>query len=69
MAGFQLTRTIGDVSATYKFTAKYVLKAGQKVTVQILTNPCRFVQLIMNKTLSPDWTLVGEYQPLPSAHP
>ncbi|KTG25060.1 hypothetical protein cypCar_00009401 [Cyprinus carpio] len=33
MAGFQLTRTIGDVSATYKFTAKYVLKAGQKVTI------------------------------------
>ncbi|XP_073685425.1 lamin-B1 isoform X1 [Garra rufa] len=33
MAGFHLTRTIGDVSATYKFTAKYVLKAGQKVTI------------------------------------
>lgn len=33
MAGFQLTRTIGEVSATYKFTAKYNLKAGQKVTV------------------------------------
>ncbi|XP_051764791.1 lamin-B1 [Ctenopharyngodon idella] len=33
MAGFQLTRTIGDVSAVYKFTAKYILKAGQKVTI------------------------------------
>ncbi|XP_043106523.1 lamin-B1 [Puntigrus tetrazona] len=33
MAGFQLTRTIGDVSSTYKFTAKYVLKAEQKVTI------------------------------------
>ncbi|KAK2870723.1 hypothetical protein Q8A67_023250 [Cirrhinus molitorella] len=33
MAGFHLTRTIGDVSATYKFTAKYVLKAGQKVMI------------------------------------
>ncbi|RXN13929.1 lamin-B1 [Labeo rohita] len=33
MAGFHLTRTISDVSATYKFTAKYVLKAGQKVTI------------------------------------
>nr|CAB58234.1 lamin B1 protein [Danio rerio] len=33
MAGFQLTRTIGEVTATYKFTAKYNLKAGQKVTI------------------------------------
>uniref|UniRef100_A0A8C7KAK1 Lamin B1 n=1 Tax=Oncorhynchus kisutch TaxID=8019 RepID=A0A8C7KAK1_ONCKI len=33
MVGYELTRTIGDVSATYKFTPKYVLKAGQKVTV------------------------------------
>lgn len=33
MVGYEMTRTIGDVSATYKFTPKYVLKAGQKVTV------------------------------------
>ncbi|KAM6986028.1 lamin-B1 [Aplochiton taeniatus] len=33
MVGFELTRTIGETSATYKFTPKYVLKAGQKVTV------------------------------------
>uniref|UniRef100_A0A4W4G684 Lamin B1 n=1 Tax=Electrophorus electricus TaxID=8005 RepID=A0A4W4G684_ELEEL len=33
MVGFEMTRTIGDVSATYKFTPKYLLKAGQKVTV------------------------------------
>lgn len=33
MVGFELTRTIGDSSATYKFTPKYVLKAGQKVTI------------------------------------
>ncbi|XP_076876125.1 lamin-B1 [Brachyhypopomus gauderio] len=33
MVGFEMTRTIGDVSATYKFTPKYVLKAGQKVTI------------------------------------
>ncbi|KAI1900255.1 hypothetical protein AGOR_G00048110 [Albula goreensis] len=33
MVGFEMTRTIGDVSATYKFTPRYVLKAGQKVTV------------------------------------
>lgn len=33
MAGFQLIRTVGDVSAVYKFTAKYTLKAGQKVTI------------------------------------
>ncbi|KAG7481478.1 hypothetical protein MATL_G00066970 [Megalops atlanticus] len=33
MGGFEMTRTIGDVSATYRFTPKYVLKAGQKVTI------------------------------------
>lgn len=33
MVGFEMTRTIGDSSATYKFTPKYVLKAGQKVTI------------------------------------
>lgn len=33
MVGYELVRTIGEVSATYKFTPKYVLKAGQKVTV------------------------------------
>lgn len=33
MVGFELTRVIGETSATYKFTPKYVLKAGQKVTV------------------------------------
>uniref|UniRef100_A0A4W4G8Y1 Lamin B1 n=1 Tax=Electrophorus electricus TaxID=8005 RepID=A0A4W4G8Y1_ELEEL len=33
MVGFEMTRTIGDVSATYKFTPKYLLKAGQKVTI------------------------------------
>lgn len=35
MVGYELTRTIGEVSATYKFTPKYVLKAGQKVTVRL----------------------------------
>lgn len=38
MAGFQLIRTVGDVSAVYKFTAKYTLKAGQKVTVHITSS-------------------------------
>ncbi|XP_036382833.1 lamin-B1-like [Megalops cyprinoides] len=33
MGGFEMTRIIGDVSATYRFTPKYVLKAGQKVTI------------------------------------
>ncbi|XP_051541182.1 lamin-B1-like isoform X2 [Myxocyprinus asiaticus] len=33
MGGFHLIRTIADVSATFKFTAKYILKAGQKVTI------------------------------------
>lgn len=33
MGGFEMTRTIGDTSATYKFTPKYVLRAGQRVTI------------------------------------
>ncbi|KAI1905141.1 hypothetical protein AGOR_G00013080 [Albula goreensis] len=33
MGGFEMTRTIGETSATYKFTPKYVLRAGQQVTV------------------------------------
>ncbi|XP_048877083.1 lamin-B1 [Brienomyrus brachyistius] len=33
MVGYELTRTIGDTSATYKFTPKYLLRAGQKVTI------------------------------------
>lgn len=33
MAGYQLSRTIGDITATYKFTARFILKAGQKVTI------------------------------------
>ncbi|CAL8405733.1 unnamed protein product [Arctogadus glacialis] len=33
MGGYELTRTIGETSATYKFTAKAVLKADQKVTL------------------------------------
>lgn len=30
-----MIKTIGDATATYKFTPKYVLKAGQKVTVRV----------------------------------
>lgn len=33
MVGFELVKTIGESSATYKFTPKYVLKAGQKVMI------------------------------------
>ncbi|XP_071386641.1 lamin-B1 [Centroberyx affinis] len=33
MVGYEMTKTIGEATATYKFTPKYVLKAGQKVTV------------------------------------
>ncbi|KAL2100205.1 hypothetical protein ACEWY4_004599 [Coilia grayii] len=33
MVGYEMTKVIGDESATYKFTPKYVLKAGQKVTI------------------------------------
>lgn len=34
MVGYEMVKTIGDETATYKFTPKYVLKAGQKVTVR-----------------------------------
>ncbi|XP_041815682.1 lamin-B1 [Chelmon rostratus] len=33
MVGYEIIKTIGAATATYKFTPKYVLKAGQKVTV------------------------------------
>ncbi|XP_032363774.1 lamin-B1 [Etheostoma spectabile] len=33
MVGYEMVKTIGNAAATYKFTPKYVLKAGQKVTV------------------------------------
>ncbi|XP_054468009.1 lamin-B1 [Anoplopoma fimbria] len=33
MVGYEMIQTIGNATATYKFTPKYVLKAGQKVMV------------------------------------
>ncbi|XP_041666695.1 lamin-B1 [Cheilinus undulatus] len=33
MVGYEMTMTMGEEASTYKFTPKYVLKAGQKVTV------------------------------------
>ncbi|XP_051268265.1 lamin-B1 [Dicentrarchus labrax] len=33
MVGYEMIKTIGSAAATYKFTPKYVLKAGHKVTV------------------------------------
>ncbi|XP_053267371.1 lamin-B1 [Pleuronectes platessa] len=33
MGGFELIKTTGNATATYNFTPKYILKAGQKVTV------------------------------------
>ncbi|XP_047425360.1 lamin-B1 [Mugil cephalus] len=33
MVGYEMVKTIGNAEATYKFTPKFVLKAGQKVTV------------------------------------
>ncbi|KAM9735274.1 lamin-B1 [Menidia menidia] len=33
MVGYEMTKSIGNATATYKFTPKYVLKAGQKVMV------------------------------------
>ncbi|XP_026153981.1 lamin-B1 [Mastacembelus armatus] len=35
MVGYEMIKTIGNVAATYKFTPKYVLKAGQKVMVWV----------------------------------
>lgn len=34
MVGYEIIKTIGNSTATYKFTPKYVLKVGQKVTVR-----------------------------------
>ncbi|XP_049908764.1 lamin-B1 isoform X1 [Epinephelus moara] len=33
MVGYEMVKTIGNATATYKFTPKYVLKVGQKVTI------------------------------------
>ncbi|XP_006626902.1 lamin-B1 [Lepisosteus oculatus] len=33
MGGMELTRTIGETSATFKFNAKFILRATQKVTI------------------------------------
>ncbi|XP_013858215.1 lamin-B1 [Austrofundulus limnaeus] len=33
MVGYEMVKTIGNAASTYKFTPKYVLKAGQKVTI------------------------------------
>ncbi|KAM3940021.1 lamin-B1 [Leptodactylus fuscus] len=33
LGGWEMTRSIGETSANYKFTSRYVLKAGQTVTV------------------------------------
>ncbi|KAG7253813.1 hypothetical protein CRUP_002949 [Coryphaenoides rupestris] len=33
MGGYELTRTVGDTSATYKFTPKSVIKADHRVTL------------------------------------
>ncbi|KAM4527191.1 lamin-B1 [Odontesthes bonariensis] len=33
MVGYEMIKTIGNAAATYKFTPKYVLKAGQKVMI------------------------------------
>ncbi|NXM76374.1 LMNB1 protein, partial [Serilophus lunatus] len=33
MGGWEMIRTIGDTSASYRYTSRYVLKAGQTVTV------------------------------------
>lgn len=35
MGSYEMIKTIGNATATYKFTPKYVLKAGQKVTVRV----------------------------------
>uniref|UniRef100_A0A3Q2QG63 Lamin B1 n=1 Tax=Fundulus heteroclitus TaxID=8078 RepID=A0A3Q2QG63_FUNHE len=33
MVGYEMVKNVGNVGATYKFTPKYVLKAGHKVTI------------------------------------
>ncbi|XP_077442039.1 lamin-B1 isoform X2 [Vanacampus margaritifer] len=35
MVGCQVIKTIGSVTATFKFTPKYTMKAGQKVTIWV----------------------------------
>lgn len=45
-----MIRKIGDTSVTYKYTSRYVLKAGQTVTVSELTQSLfNFIVLITDK--------------------
>ncbi|XP_010164099.2 lamin-B1, partial [Antrostomus carolinensis] len=44
MGGWEMIRKIGDTSASYRYTSRYILKAGQTVTVWaanagVITNP------------------------------
>lgn len=34
MVGYEMVKNVGNVASTYKFTPKYVLKAGHKVMVR-----------------------------------
>jgi len=36
MVGYEMMKTIGKDTATYKFTPKFVLKGGHKVTVRVV---------------------------------
>lgn len=47
MVGYEMIKTIGNVTATYKFTPKYVLKAGQKVTVRVCLSATAVAEGIM----------------------
>ncbi|NXX86461.1 LMNB1 protein, partial [Urocolius indicus] len=33
MGGWEMIQNIGDTTATYKYTSRYILKAGQAVTI------------------------------------
>lgn len=55
MVGCELIKTIGSVTATFKFTPKYTLKAGQKVMVR----PHQ-VFLVKSKVETPSENLLGK---------
>lgn len=46
MGGWEMIRKIGDTSASYRYTSRYVLKAGQTVTVSCKVSTVQFKQAL-----------------------
>ncbi|NXN42310.1 LMNB1 protein, partial [Rhinoptilus africanus] len=57
MRGWEMIRTIGDTSASYRFASRYILKAGQTVTVS-----CQASSIHAGVTANPPTDLIWKNQ-------